>query len=269
MRCIILFLGWIEEHGVLVHSVGVLLGAGLILYQIRKQHRNTIEQKEKEFRDSLNLKIYETIAEKIFNAQSKINTVCVEAFSLGFNLEIYWVLRDQGVDLPMKSRGKELVALNFQAQEATNQLVFISDRHQFALPGFDIFRLVFSRHLNNHVEAFNALFNKVAVFLPTDVPLEQQRTGLSAVIQNNRPSPEVLVEIKILASKYFDECGDLLSILQDLSVETQNRLVGPIFNTKVEWPKKKASMKRIVTSGNDYKEVRAYYESLNQQTDIQ
>lgn len=248
---------------ILVSFAGIVLGAWIIRWQLQKQHLNNVSHQQASFRDELNLKIFDSISERLLVAQSKLSAASMTIWPLGSRLEYHWKMKDTylpNID-PMRERALQINDLNAEAHAAINELVFILERYQTPLPNFDVFRLAFNFHFREQLDAFAKLYDKVLQFLPFTIPPEMIEKGMPSSIQTNRPTPAEILEIKARCEIYFNVIQNQQGILFDLNVEAQNALLGNIF--PIQAPTRKPldqKIKVIVTSGPGYQMVKAFYQ---------
>ena len=107
------------------------------------------------------------------------------------------------------------------------------ERYQIAIPNFK----EFIRRLGEQLQLFNKAYldfhQEVYRFLPADVPEEKVHIFGSSVITLEIPSDEQIKTVEILSQNYHSIGVTLLEYITDLRIETQNSLLGNIFDKKI------------------------------------
>ena len=104
-------------------------------------------------------------------------------------------------------------------------------------------------------KAFQPFNETLLKLLPIDVPKDkQQHVGTDVILPKN-PSAEKVSALKRYSSQYNEKLSDLLCYLHDLQTETQNLLLGGIFESKIS-PRKPQNNKYVVVSNSSTRSIK-------------
>lgn len=227
-----------------------ITGLFLIVWQINRQHRNSLLLQKKEFQKKLNLEIYERIASVINEAQTNLITINTTVLTLPGHIKNYWFQRESlGIDsAPPKERSFSINDQNSEAATSTSKLITEIELHEIALPGFSIFREEFSKQSELLRSYFMDFFVEIIRYLPTDVPIEKQISLKTSIILPLKPTDDAQSKIEKIARNYNEANADMLAFIHDLMIELQNHLLGNIFDNKLPYRQPQDLKFRVIRS---------------------
>lgn len=214
---------WVE---VLVTFASVTISALLIIWQIGRQYRNSIDLQQDNHRNQFKLKMYQELASFIDKATEKgrIGTVGLMLPGKIANSGSYTEIQERPLDISNGSA--ELVI------EVTKLMCFL-ETYEVVMPRFRIFRLAFGCAIDKLQKVTFEYFTMLLRFLPTDVKEEDaKRLGIK-VLPPVRPNNDELDKLREMGNQYFQECLDVYSYIHDLRIEAQKELLGNIFGNDV------------------------------------
>jgi hypothetical protein len=214
---------WVE---VLVTFASVTISALLIIWQIGRQYRNSIDLQQDNHRNQFKIKLYQELASFIDKATDKVRIGIVGLMLPGkiANSGSYTEIHERPLDISNGS--SELVI------EVTKLMCFL-ETYEVVMPRFRIFRLAFGCATDKLQKVTSEYFTMLLRFLPTDVKEEDaKRLGIN-VLPPVKPNNDELDKLREMGSQYFQECQDVYCYIHDLRIEAQKELLGNIFGNDV------------------------------------
>lgn len=219
-----------EYVKVIIDIVGIIVGVVIIVYQLGRQHRSAIKLQQENFRQEQRVELFDQIAKKVEAAQTAIAELSAMGHGIPNEFDLYKIVLDahaaqpQHVPYPrpIRTTGNDLVKLYSKVAQAVCAVVNTIESREILNPDFSIFRLVIVHQSQQCSAAYMAFQNKIIPYLSIPTP-ERLRSSPMA------PSTQDYSEMKNLGQNFFDEYFILLMYLSDLIVETQNCLLGQLF----------------------------------------
>ncbi|MGE0679510.1 MAG: hypothetical protein AB7P69_01185 [Candidatus Binatia bacterium] len=213
-----------------VGFLGTLLGALIVVWQVGRQFRYSLELQKQNHRDELFLEIYKLLASQIETAQEEIikaNGLYLIPSQIDFywKKKLEWNLNPE----PIEERMQSVHSTHFSMIKIANQVVFILERYEITVPYFDIFKRMILRQFRSIDEVFSKYSGELYNFLPMETFVNEIRQ----TVVPGPPTPEKLQHLRNLAEQYSSECVNLLAYFRDLGIEAQNQLLGGLFNRTV------------------------------------
>lgn len=215
---------WVE---VLVTFASVTTSALLIIWQIGRQYRNSINLQQDNHRNQFKLKIYQELATLIDNAADKVRVGIVGLMlpgKIANSSGSYTEIQERPLDISNGST--ELVA------EVTKLMCFL-ETYEVVMPRFRIFRLAFGCATDKLQKVTFEYFKMLLRFLPTDLKEEDaKRLGIQ-VLPPVRPNNDEIDKLREMGNQYNQECLNVYCYIHDLRIEAQKELLGNIFGNDV------------------------------------
>ncbi len=255
----------------IIEIVGIVLGVLIILWQVRRNHRSSLELQRRNFREEIRHQLFRELMEKVQRAQVAVATAEIRVMTLPGRLKLQWEQTKQfGSKTSMiEDRSLKLSDLNADMITSVNELTFLVERHEIVDPVFRLFSRMFVHQGDVCGVAFHNFFYAVTPFLPSDIPRDEaERRGIDYTLPGIEPKDEDLARIDELSGQYFDACMDLASYLFDLTIEAQNQLIGPIFDRKLN-PRKPMDKDKLVISSDSeaVKKLESYLNDIEKKKD--
>ena len=254
----------ISELG--VTFVGIVIAAFMIVWQMGKQHRSSLDLQKENARAGIRAEIYSTLIDGINEAASaQINASSYVRF-LPVSLRIY---RDNTRlvmnPLPVKERSEEMRQRHYEMTNSIIRLLSIFESYVIAVPEFGVFQDAFNSAIHDVGEAFDPLFQGTLRILPVDAPAAQDA---GRVVNEQGPLPAHVIapltdnefqELDQLVERYLDAAGDIACYIYDLRVEAQNALLSDLYpNQRAPRREPRDPIYRVVTVENA-EELKAYF----------
>lgn len=215
---------WIE---ILVALIGAIISASLIVWQIGRQYKNSINLQRENHQNQFKLKIYQELAPLIDKAAAK-----VQIGIIGMMLPDK-IAKTSGSYPEIQERPLDIA--NGTAEfiiEVTKLMCFI-ETYEVVMPRFRIFRLAFACSTDELQKVSHKYFIMLLKFLPIDLTEEEvKKLGIKA-LPNVKPNNNELEKLREIGDKYLHECLKIYSYIKDLSIEAQKELLGNIFGRDV------------------------------------
>lgn len=215
---------WVE---IFVTFASVTTSALLIIWQIGRQYRNSINLQQDNHRNQFRLKIYQELAALIDNAADKTRVGIVGLIlpdKIANSSGSYTDILERPLDISNGST--ELVT------EVTKLMSFL-ETYEVVMPRFRIFRLAFGCATDKLQKISFKYFRMLLKFLPADLKEDDaKRLGIQ-VLPPVRPNPEEFQKLKEMGNLYNEECMNVYCYIHDLRIEAQKELLGNIFGNDV------------------------------------
>lgn len=230
-------LQWILDKIILVLSI--VVSVLIVIWQIGKQFKNSLEIQRKNKVDELHLEIYKNIADKIEEGMLALTPTTIKIYTLWtkfdskrFSKEEYEKIGSKSPLSPIKERPEDLTKGFSNAHKKVNAIILTMETYEIVFKHFTSMRKKIVTALNELREINMDFFNKTLDYFPVDIPEERQKE-LGKIIERPLPSWDKIEEIKAMGDKFFKKEIELISYLHDLRIEAQNVLLGPLFKQQV------------------------------------
>lgn len=219
---------WVEP---VINFLAIIVGAGMVIYQMRSQHQGNMALQEKQSQEKLKLEVYETLAFQIDEAQKEITSLSSMIFTLPSKIEFYWRSKNQwGFDPPpIEPDANALIKNRHRSQTIVTNLIFTLEKYEAALFELSNFYLAFSLQGGVLDKTFREFLLTILPFLPSEIPPDKAAKLGIKITTPLEPSNEEFKELKDAADIYHNAALDLICYIKDLSIEAQNHLVGSLF----------------------------------------
>lgn len=246
---------WIGD---LLTVLGIIAGAGIIVFQLNKQHKNDIEVQKENYREKLRLDVYQEFYNCLENANHKASDISMYAFLIDSNMQNYIQQRASGISPPaIKARAKEFSDLHFKANNTIINLIKLIEKHEIVSPELEVFKLALNSASHNISEAFSPLYSFLLGILPMDA-IDAANNPI--VINVITPTEEQMSELEQLINVYKNSHDDLGGYLYDLNIELQKIFLSRLFSNKVKTREPiDPNIKVITTDPNKIDELMRYF----------
>ena len=236
------------SYEILINLFGIVVSATIIIWQIRKQHKNNYDLQRENHREKIKLEIYSEYKETISKASDKVGSAGNKARSILTHFDIYVRQISKGIKpLPINDREIDFRDLHFAAIDSITTLISLLEEYEIINPDIKIFKTAFSCA---SYEMSEALFPFQAVlidFLPCDVSIQDREKVGTDILIPKAPSQNDFKRIKAAAEKYIDTALETNCYILDLAKEAQKIFLGNLFPNHL-LPRKPLGPKYIVIS---------------------
>ncbi|MGH7799827.1 MAG: hypothetical protein ACREOW_04245 [Thermodesulfobacteriota bacterium] len=221
--------------GYLINVASIIIGALIVIWQMGRQHRNSLALQKRTMRDQMHLEIYKEIAEKIqVSSYALSNTMSnIVHLPLKFSMQRMIQTTLQLEQKPIEDRAQSIIDLHFNASKSIISLMATMETYEIAIPNFTTFRYYFGEQMQLFNKVFQDFHQEVIQFHPIEVSEDQaQKLGTKVIIRKS-PDEEEINKLKTLANKYQEVCIQYQAYITDLRIEAQNNLLGSLFDHKL------------------------------------
>jgi len=211
--------------------LGLIAAVATVVWQLRRQHKNSLALQRENAREALKLRIYETLVQRIRALSDANIEAAMYAFGILPAIENFRRGHSAGNQpTPVEQRVSTFSALHFKAQRCLAELIVEFECWSIAFPGLSVFQAALNAAAYDVRESFPPLFSGLLNILPMDPPASQ--TGKPTIV-HPPPSPEAFLALKHLIEKYKAAMDEIGCYIHDLTVEAQNNLLHGLFDDRV------------------------------------
>ena len=222
----------------------MILSVGIVLIQLGRQHKSSLELQRDNAKEELKLRVYESLGIKAQAFSDAEMEAGLYARSIWQDLDSQVWSADVGLKRSIiKLRVDELSKLHFTASAALTNLIYSMEYWEIAFPASKLFRVAFFSANHDVDEAFHPLHDDAIRLLPAD--LGDDRVHVPAL-----PTAERLVELKSKVDAYLEARATLRAYTHDLTVESQNLLLSNLFKNQVEIRTPFDPSYKVITASN-------------------
>lgn len=221
--------GSVDWVSPVMSAIGLIVSVGIVLYQLGRQHKSSLELQRSNSREALKLRIYEIFIEKAkafaeaeLRASSYARSMQRDLESAKFAIEIG--LRPQVSMI----RAAEFSRLNYEAARSLTEVIFSIEQWEVAFESGELFRIAFSSATHDIDDAFLPLYHEAIRIFPTDLPS-------GGTVDQPLPDAERLAAFSRLVDDYTEVRSTLRTYTHDLVVDAQNTLLSELFNRQVAY----------------------------------
>lgn len=198
----------------------------VIIYQLRRQHREAIEQHKRSVKADLQLDAYRDFQAAIRPySDSGSPTAMIVSIRTAFS-----IATDRGragqVQSAVIYRTPSFMADINQHVNSAIRLVFFLERYEALLAGFDIFKIAISSAINDLHAAVLPFQSMLCRWLPIENPEVARNPAAPAFIYLPEITANAITEFDVAAEPLQVALGRLQCWISDLAVEVQNHLLG-------------------------------------------
>ena len=257
---------WWPHAEFLVTLAGIVIAALIVVWQMGRQHRNSLKLQQENKRAELRASIYAMLLDRMNLAGKAEVETSTYVRMLPYSLRLY---RDQfkmGVDpKPVKERAAELLRLHGELHKSVSCLIKIFESYAIALPGFEVFQDALNSAGHDLRKTFMTLHQEAVRRLPMELNVRTYiATGSIGETELPMHIPPPLTEqefekLERLVDSYLNAVHCVGSYVHDLRVEGQNFLLSDLYpDQRVPCRVPLDPNQKVVTVKNA-DELRAYF----------
>lgn len=218
----------------LIDLIGIIVGIGVIIFQMSRQHRSNLLLQKNNFKEKLHLEIYQGLIKGIEDTSNILSNVSAKSSNIPISLEIYCSQAASGIKpTPPRYRALDFSEAHHALIKTVAKLFHLFERYTIAVPNFRIFQIGLNSAIHDANEAYQPFFQKIRDYLPIDLQESDRKPVSPPVIIPAIPNDEELKHIFDLGQKYNNTLVVIVGFLHDLTVEAQNILLGGLFENRV------------------------------------
>lgn len=219
---------WVYEQIILVLSI--LLSVLIVVWRIKVAHSNSLALQKNNKIIELHLEIYKDIAGGIAEAYIKLSEINAKILLLPpFLSSASRTPNVFGRSQLSKYKGETLIKTHHDSNSSVIKIISIIEKYQITLRNFTAFKNAFAEMVNKLNEKFKLLIDEIADYLPYSVDTEKENN----LLLPEKPNAETIEKINKLSDQYSKLFVELITYLMDLSIETQNSLLGSLFEHRI------------------------------------
>lgn len=249
--------------GDVIQIAAIIVGLIALSFQIYWQHKSSLKLQRDNFKQETKIKIYDDIAKKINEANEKIIKAQTAVESAISNLKLYlYTTENWNRDFIISDRAAEINDGHYATLNNINEVSRKVEQNLFINPKLSIFITAFNSIQYDIMESYQKISQKLMDSLPIEVNEDKQQA--QARLLRLTIKRENVEYIEKYARAYKDNLITALSYMYDLTVETQNLLLGDVFGNEVP-PRKPldTNLKVITIKPENSEKLEKYY---NEQT---
>lgn len=240
--------------GYVITVIGLIISIGLVLYQLGKQHRSSLQLQRNSAREALKLRVYEILNTKVreFSRASSEAKSYADAIPREIESQINsfnFGLKRSPPDL----RANLLSKAHYHASSSLTELIVAIESWEIAFPAAKLFRIALISANQDIEDVFHPFFRDSISVLPTDL-------GANGIHIPQLPTAEQLERLKAECAAYSDARTTLITYTHDLVVEAQNILLAELFDRRVEVRRPIDPTYKVVTA-TDTEALIKYFET--------
>lgn len=231
---------WITS---LVNFVGILIGALFIVYQLKRQHKNSMELQAEDYRNKYRLEIYNELSQRIYDAKDITSRFLSQLLASKNEFIASLEMNEYQKDFYFVQNSQILKVLD-SVNDSQNRIVgimFLIEKYEIVIPEFRIFLTALNSISHDLI---NSLFKLRKVLYSYKQIDQEYMDGLEESVDS------VNKHISIQ-----------MGYLYDLQIELQNKLLSKLFNNEVlKRSPKDSSVKVITTDIYKLEELKKYFD---------
>ncbi|HDH04415.1 MAG TPA: hypothetical protein ENH01_01690 [Nitrospirae bacterium] len=254
---------WFSKN--MIEIISIVAGILVIIWQNGRQHRSSLQVQKENFKEKLRLEIYQELIKSVDNTSSKLSKQSSKSMDIPISLETYSSQVASGIrPVPPRARASQFSAEHHSLHGSIARLFYIFERYTIAVPKFKIFQTALNVAIYDSNQAYEPLYYKLLDFLPIDIQESDRKPGGPSVIAPKVATKEDLSHIQELCNKYNEALTDIVCYLYDLTAESQNILLGSLFDNRV--PSRKPLDQNHIVITTDEKSINKLERYFNEET---
>ena len=230
--------------------VGFFVGFGIIIFQLNKQHNNSLKLQRQQFKEKIKQEIFCEISDGIYQSTNAYVKLSSKLQAVVLKIDTNLFLKKEGVNpKPLSERSNDYLDFHHSFSNSIVELIYILEKFVIADRIFEIFNMALQSSSYDLDKSFQKVHDLLLKFLPIDVPKEKQEKLCTKVIEPRQKLESDFEMLRKEISNYQKKLIDINCYLHDLKVEAQNILLGEIFENKV-LPRKPNDREYVVVSKN-------------------
>lgn len=209
-------------------------GALVVMWQLGRQHKATLEQQRHQMREQLKGEIFRDISNRLNKASDSLGTFIITSMTLIINLQLRRDFLDQsgrpyitGADYTPE----RIIGEHGEAVKGVIAVMHLLEDYEIAFTGFQGMKQRLAEKLQELADRFREFYEAALPYLTKSVDEETSRKyGVAAGTYTPEPPVrEQLVRIDGLARGTQSVLHDLTAFIWDIRVAAQNYLLGGVF----------------------------------------
>lgn len=205
-----------------ITGLGLILGVLIAYLNVQKNHRANLKLQEAHLRNELKLKLYDKVSAVFAKAGDSVSLAGTQYYSV---ISMFKVRLQSGMAVGPTVTGSHLSEQAHIAQRDLNRMLMVLEEYEMVFLRFAAFRRQLSEEHSRFLRTHGELWSKLLMYLPFLHSDTKQQVGPVLF-----PAAEDVAAIEALHEAYLAVCNDISSYMIDLQIETQNELLGALFD---------------------------------------
>lgn len=210
--------------------ITAMLSVALVVWQIKKQAKNALQQNSHNKMLDIKLKVYEELLEVCRTASDSNREFHNFVLRFERDIENFKNLTASGLDWPIPSaRGPETIELRYRLSKNLIQIISFAERWQSISKNLELVKLAINVQIHELSEICEQYFDTVTRYMPV-ASIDSSQGDLLPWVP---PTDENEIQIKETTSAISKKLYDIDSLIIDIVREMQNLLVGELFGNQI------------------------------------
>lgn len=249
--------------GDVIQIAAIIVGLIALSFQIYWQHRSSLKLQRENNKQETQISLYSDIAQEINKANENVINAHTKVQSAIASLKLYLYATEKwNRDFNISNRAADINDAHYAALQSINKVSRKVEQYLIVNPNLSIFVTAFNSVQHDITESYNKISQKLMESLPIEVSEDENQAQAKLLRLTIKRENVEYIEEK--ANVYMNNLFTALSYLYDLTIETQNLLLGEVFGNEVPIRKPlDPKLKVITTKAKDAKILEKYF---NEQT---
>jgi hypothetical protein len=228
--------------------VGFVVGFGIIIFQLNRQHRNSLKLQQQQFKAKIHQEIFNDISDGIYQSTNAYVKLSSKLLAVRQKIDTNLFLKNEGISpKPLSERTNDYIDYHHSFSKSIVELIFVLEKYVIIDRIFEIFNMAFQSASYDLDKDYQNVNDSLKKFLPVDVPKEEQQKLGVKILEPKQKSENEFEKLEEAISNYNKKLMDITCYLHDLKIEAQNILLGEIFENSVS-PRKSNDREYVVVS---------------------
>jgi len=228
--------------------LGFVVGYGLLIFQLNKQHKNNLNLQREQFKAKIQKEIFNEISDGINQSTNALIKVQSKLFAVSQKIDSKRFLKSEGINTkPLSERTVDFIDYHHSFSKTIIEVIFILEKFVITDRIFEIFNMALQSVSYDLDKSYQKVNDSLLKFLPIDLPEDKQQKIGVEILEPKEKGEVEFDTLKNNISNYNEFIMDITSYLHDLKIEAQNILLGEIFDNKVS-PRRPNDREYVVVS---------------------
>jgi hypothetical protein len=235
-----------------VTAIGVLVSAGMLVWKMGQQFKNTLQLQQDNFKDRMKQEIYSELSEALHDYMERLEDSVSAVNSVPLSFSTYLIMKDEGLTPhPVKDRTDKIRESSSQASKAFQRIFHLLEKYAIVLPKLSVAKLLLFEESQRLANSFGSYFEVAVDYVPMDVPEDYIETMGKKLVSLKEIEKDAAERLESLAANYAEVSLRLQAYLYDIRVILQNTLLGHLFDVRLEARKRLKEVNIVIKTDED------------------
>jgi hypothetical protein len=222
---------WAKYHiPNILQLLTILVGIGIVIWQVNKQHRSNLETQDEKIRTDLRIQLRADLEKHIQEFGDLTSTAVIFPFSLKWGITSQRLAIENGMTArPLKFRLPEFHERNNSIVSEAIKIICMVEKHLIIAPELAIYKTAMNVFLKDFADVNRQYSKELEDVLPFDVPKESQEHLGFSLIKKPIASVEKQASLDKIGQQYQETLHTVGGWIDDLRVSIQNIALGNLF----------------------------------------